>query len=80
MTKFKISFYAGQVSSFVVEEHESKAEAQESWRKKILASLTIDDLMVIGDVIINPHHLTFIVVEELIEKTDEPAAGATIEC
>jgi len=80
MTKFKISFHCGAVSSFAVEEHESKLEAQEIWRKKIIASQTIDDLMIIGDVLLNPKQLTFVVVEELIERVEEPAAGATIEC
>lgn len=79
MTRYKISFHAGPVSTFVVEEHESKEEAQRSWRVKVLSAKDQDDFLTIGDVMIVPEQLTFVVVEELVEKTDEPAAGATIE-
>jgi precorrin-6B methylase 1 len=79
MTKFKISFHCGQVSSFVVEEHESKSEALIKYNDLIATSKQAQNLLAIADVLINPKHITFVVVEELIEKTEEPAAGATIE-
>lgn len=79
MTKYKISFHCGQVSSFAVEEYDNKADALATWRQKIADAQDDKNLMTIGDVLINPEQITFIVVEELIERTDEPAAGATIE-
>lgn len=79
MTKYKISFHCGQVSSFAVEEHECKADAFKKWRERVQNAAATDWLIEIGDVLINPEHISFVVVEELIERTEEPAAGATIE-
>lgn len=79
MTKFKISFHCGQVSSFAVEEHECKADAFQKWREKVQNAAATDQLIEIGDVLINPEHISFVVVEELIEKVEDPCAGATIE-
>lgn len=79
MTKYKISFHCGQVSSFAVEEHETKAGAFQKWSTKIKNAIGAQDLIEIGDVLIAPNQITFVVVEELIERAEEPAAGATIE-
>ena len=79
MTKYKISFHCGQVSSFAVEEHDCKANAFQKWREIVQNASSKNNLIEVGDVLINPEHVSFVVVEELIERTEEPAAGATIE-
>jgi len=76
MTKFKISIHCGPVNTFVVEEHEDRMEALRKYENKFIGP---DALMGIGDVLINKNQITFVVVEELVEKAEEPAAGATIE-
>jgi|GEM_PF-6622133 len=78
MTKYKISFHSGQVSTFAINEFESKEEAKSHYEKMILDSTS--PFLSIGDVLIAIDRITFVVVEELIEKVDEPATEATIEC
>lgn len=79
MTKFKISIHCGAVNTFVVEEHETKQEAINKYHDVISAAKDAHDFVAIADVLINPNQITFVVVEELIERTEEPAAGAAIE-
>ena len=79
MTKFKISIHCGQVNTFAVEEHDNKQDALDKYSDAIGMCQGADGYLAIGDVLINPKQITFVVVEELIERTEEPAAGATIE-
>jgi len=76
MTKFKTTIHCGQVSTFAVNEHESKREAFDKIEADIKNAAKFLEL---GDVLICVDKITFVVVEELIERTEEPAAGATIE-
>lgn len=78
MTKFKISIHCGAVNTFVVEDHETKQEALNKYSEAICAARAADDYVAVGDVLINPAQITFVVVEELIETVLEPESE-TIE-
>lgn len=76
MTKFKTTLHCGQVSTFAINEYETKAEAFIKIAEQIKNS---GHFLEMGDVLINVEQITFVVVEELIDRVEEPAAGATIE-
>lgn len=79
MKRFKITIHIGQVNTFLIEEYETKEECQDHWEAKVNKSRDIDELMRIGDVLVNAKMITFVVVEELVLADAEPTAGATIE-
>jgi hypothetical protein len=78
MALFKISIHCGQVNTYTVEEHADKDCALAVWKETIDSSHGVE-LIRIGDVLINTQQVTFIVVEEVIAKAEEPAAGATVD-
>lgn len=79
MAKFKIAFHCGQVNTYVVEEYESKDDAFAHWEAKIDQVRNGSSLMRMGDVLIAPNQITFVVIEEVILQDAEPAAGATVD-
>jgi len=78
MAKFKISIHCGQVNTYTVEEHADKDIAMDIWKDKIDRS-ECSDMFRVGDVLINPKQITFVVVEEAVEQGAEPAAGTTVD-
>lgn len=79
MALFKIAFHCGQVNTYVVEEHESKEMAFDKWQRQINGDITEDVLMRVGDVLICPKQITFVVIEEVVAKEADPAAGTTVD-
>ena len=80
MTKYKISFHCGQVSAFVVEESESKANALSVWGSRIQTAKDGNHFLAANDVLIDPKQISFVVVEELIENVKAAEEETTIEC
>ncbi len=79
MKRFKISIHLGQLNTFVIEEYETKKDAQEHWGNVISKSRALDEIIHIGDVLLAAKQITCVVVEELVAEGSEPAAGASIE-
>jgi hypothetical protein len=52
MTKYKTSIHCGQVSTFLVDEFESKQDAKDHYEKLIVAAANTSPFFNIGDVLI----------------------------
>ena len=79
MARFKVSFHCAQVNTFVIDEYESKEDAFAYWESKIDDFRNGSSLMRIGDVLIAPNQITFVVIEEVVEAGAEPASGTTVD-
>lgn len=79
MALFKIAFHCGQVNTYIVEEHESKEQAFDKWQRQIIGDITEDAMLRVGDVLISPKQITFVVIEEVVAQTAEPSAGTTVD-
>lgn len=77
--RFKISIHCGQMNTFIVEDHDDKISALDDYHSRINSKIISGNLMRVGDVLVNPKMITFVVVEDLILEGAEPVPGATVE-
>ena len=75
MTLFKISFHSIGANTFVFEEHDTKEVAQYKYMDLLHQADKVFQYLKIGDILINPRHVNFVLVEEFIPQV---AAEPTI--
>lgn len=79
MAKFKVTIHCGQVNTFQIEEGESKLDLLNQYLEAISLVKETNSLLVFADLIINTNQITFVVVEEVVEKPLTSDAELTIE-
>lgn len=68
MTQYKITIHCGQTNAYIFEEHPTIQDAKAKYMGELHDLLEDPAYFEIGDILINPKHITFVQFQEVIEE------------